>query len=121
MTVVMPAYLISELKTDYTDVEAQPFDQDAWMRVEPRVDGHAALAAYLGLRQMNLRLCRSLTPEQRAKKPPVEQPMATRRTTHGSRARIDRDVARRTGIDGELVALEGSGGENVVDEIAHGD
>ena len=36
----------------------QPFDQDAWMRVEPRLDGHAALAAYLGLRQMNLALCR---------------------------------------------------------------
>ena len=45
----------------------QPFDQDSWMRVEPRVDGHAALAAYLGLRQMNLALCRSLTPEQRAR------------------------------------------------------
>jgi uncharacterized damage-inducible protein DinB len=45
----------------------QPFDQDAWMRVEPVVDGHAALAAYLGLRQMNLRLCRSLTPEQRGR------------------------------------------------------
>jgi uncharacterized damage-inducible protein DinB len=45
----------------------QPFDQDAWMRVEPRVDGHGALAAYLGLRQMNLRLCRSLTPEQGAR------------------------------------------------------
>jgi uncharacterized damage-inducible protein DinB len=25
----------------------QPFDQEAWMRVEPSVDGHAALAAYL--------------------------------------------------------------------------
>ena len=47
------------------DYVIQPFDQDAWMRVEPRVDGHAALAAYLGLRQMNLALCRSLTPEQR--------------------------------------------------------
>jgi uncharacterized damage-inducible protein DinB len=45
----------------------QPFDQDGWMRVEPRVDGHAALAAYLGLRQLNLALCRSLTPEQRSR------------------------------------------------------
>ena len=45
----------------------QPFDQDAWMRVEPGVNGHAALAAYLGLRQMNLALCRSLTGEQRAR------------------------------------------------------
>jgi uncharacterized damage-inducible protein DinB len=45
----------------------QPFDQDAWMRVEPKVDGHSALAAYLGLRQMNLALCRSLTPEQRGR------------------------------------------------------
>jgi uncharacterized damage-inducible protein DinB len=47
------------------DYVIQPFDQDAWMRVEPRLDGHAALAAYLGLRQMNLALCRSLSPEQR--------------------------------------------------------
>ena len=39
----------------------QPFDQDAWMHVEPAVNGHAALAAYLGLRQVNLPLCRSLT------------------------------------------------------------
>jgi uncharacterized damage-inducible protein DinB len=45
----------------------QPFDQDAWMRAEPRVDGHSALVAYLGLRQMNLALCRSLTPEQRGR------------------------------------------------------
>ncbi len=45
----------------------QPFDQDAWMAVEPKVDGHAALAAYLVLRQMNLALCRSLTPGQRAR------------------------------------------------------
>jgi uncharacterized damage-inducible protein DinB len=45
----------------------QPFDQDAWMRVEPELDGHAALAAYLGLRHMNLGLCRSVTPAQRAR------------------------------------------------------
>ena len=45
----------------------QPFDQDAWMRVEPALDGRAALAAYLALRQMNLTLCRALTPPQRAR------------------------------------------------------
>lgn len=45
----------------------QPFDQDAWMRVEPTVDGRAALAAYLALRQLNLALCGALTPTQRAR------------------------------------------------------
>jgi uncharacterized damage-inducible protein DinB len=45
----------------------QPFDQDAWITAEPKADGHSALAAYLGLRQMNLALCRSLTPEQRGR------------------------------------------------------
>jgi hypothetical protein len=49
------------------DYVVQPFDQDAWMRIEPNVGGRAALAAYLGLRQLNLALCRSLTPEQRAR------------------------------------------------------
>lgn len=45
----------------------QPFDQDAWMRAEPKGDGYAALAAYLTLRRMNLALCKSLTPAQRAR------------------------------------------------------
>ena len=45
----------------------QPFDQDAWMGAEPKADGHSVLVAYLGLRQMNLALCRSLTPEQRGR------------------------------------------------------
>jgi hypothetical protein len=45
----------------------QPFDQDAWIRVEPEADGRGSLAAYLALRQMNLALCRSLTPAQRAR------------------------------------------------------
>ena len=45
----------------------QPFDQDAWIGAEPKADGHSALVAYLGLRQMNLALCRSLTPEQRGR------------------------------------------------------
>jgi hypothetical protein len=45
----------------------QPFDQDAWMRAEPALDGRAALAAYLAVRQLNLALCRSLTPAQRAR------------------------------------------------------
>jgi uncharacterized damage-inducible protein DinB len=45
----------------------QPFDQDAWIGAEPKADGHSALVAYLGLRQMNLALCRSLTSEQRGR------------------------------------------------------
>lgn len=45
----------------------QPFDQDAWMDVEAHADGLAALGAYLGLRQMNLALCRTLSPAQRAR------------------------------------------------------
>ncbi len=43
------------------------FDQDDWMRVEPGVAGPTALAAYAGLRQMTLVLCRTLTPEDRAR------------------------------------------------------
>jgi len=49
------------------DYVIQPFDQDAWMRVEPSADGRAALDVYVALRRMNLALCRSLTPEQRAR------------------------------------------------------
>lgn len=49
-------------KTDYVVV---PFDQDVWMKSENRIDGASALAAYLGLRRMNLAFFRSLTPEQR--------------------------------------------------------
>jgi uncharacterized damage-inducible protein DinB len=45
----------------------QPFDQDAWIAAEPAADGRASLAAYLALRRMNLALCRTLTPQQRAR------------------------------------------------------
>lgn len=49
------------------DYVVQPFDQDAWMAVEPG-DGRAATAAYEALRALNLELCRTLTPEQRTKR-----------------------------------------------------
>jgi uncharacterized damage-inducible protein DinB len=45
----------------------QPFDQDVWMETEPALDGRAALEAYLALRQLNLALCRRLTPQQRSR------------------------------------------------------
>jgi hypothetical protein len=50
-------------KPDYVVV---PFDQDDWMKVEGGIDGSTALAAYLGLRRLNLAFFRSLTPAQRA-------------------------------------------------------
>lgn len=43
-----------------------PFDQDEWMALDSGVDARAALAAYLGMRRMNLALFRLLTAEQRA-------------------------------------------------------
>jgi hypothetical protein len=43
-----------------------PFDQDDWMKMENAVDAQSGLAAYLGMRQMNLAFFRSLTPAQRA-------------------------------------------------------
>ncbi len=43
-----------------------PFDQDEWMKVENTIDGAAALAAYAGLRRVNLQFFASLTPAQRA-------------------------------------------------------
>jgi hypothetical protein len=43
----------------------QPFDQDRWIALEPPADAATALAAYEGLRALNLALFRSLTPEQR--------------------------------------------------------
>lgn len=49
-------------KPDYVVV---PFDQDEWMKVESMIDGPSALAAYLGLRRMNVVFFRSLTPSQR--------------------------------------------------------
>ena len=43
----------------------QVFDQDPFMAVEaPAIDGETALAAFLGLRAMNLQLFRSLTAQQ---------------------------------------------------------
>jgi uncharacterized damage-inducible protein DinB len=48
------------------DYVVQPFDQDRWMEVEPPADAAAALAAYEGLRALNLALFSSLSPAQRA-------------------------------------------------------
>jgi len=43
----------------------QPFDQDRWMAREPVVHGDVALAAYEGMRALNLALFRSLSLEER--------------------------------------------------------
>jgi hypothetical protein len=40
---------------------AQPFDQDAWIAKETRTTGAEAVAAYYGLRQMNLSLFAALS------------------------------------------------------------
>jgi hypothetical protein len=45
-----------------------PFAQDDWMKIENTLDGNAALAAYSGLRRMDLAFFTSLTPQQRAHK-----------------------------------------------------
>jgi hypothetical protein len=45
----------------------QPFEQDDWMKNESAQPALAALETYLALRRMNLALCRSLTPAQRAR------------------------------------------------------
>ena len=58
----------------------QPFEQDPWMAVETAGDGRAALDAYLALRQMNLAMCRGLSPAQR-----------TRTFMHPERGPIDVD------------------------------
>lgn len=42
-----------------------PFDQDEWMKVESGVDAASALAAYLGLRRVNLAYFRGLSEAQR--------------------------------------------------------
>jgi hypothetical protein len=47
------------------DFVVVPFDQDEWMKVESGIDAASALAAYLGLRRMNLAFFRALRPEQR--------------------------------------------------------
>jgi DinB family protein len=46
----------------------QPFDQDAFMAVEPAVDGNAALAAYVSMRTFTLPLIDRLTPHELAKR-----------------------------------------------------
>ena len=45
----------------------QTFEQDDWMGVESSQPALAALDGYVGLRVMNLALCRSLSAEQRAR------------------------------------------------------
>ena len=62
------------------DYVVQPFDQDEWMAVDEGMDAESALAAYLALRRLNVRVCRRLTAEQR-----------TRPFTHPERGTIDID------------------------------
>jgi hypothetical protein len=45
---------------------AQPFDQDQWMALEPRLGGRAALDAFLATSRMNVTLFESLSTAQRA-------------------------------------------------------
>jgi hypothetical protein len=45
----------------------QPFEQDDWMNNESSQSALAGLDTYVALRRLNLGLCRSLTPAQRAK------------------------------------------------------
>ncbi len=54
------------------DYVVRPYDQDDWMGIEPQATADTALAAYLAIRRMNLALCRTLTPGQRAR--PVTHP-----------------------------------------------
>ena len=44
---------------------AQPFSQDDWMPLDSHISARTALNAYLALREMNLGMWRSMTPEQR--------------------------------------------------------
>ncbi len=44
---------------------AQPFEQDAWVAKEPRTSGLEAVAAYFGLRQMNITLFSALSQAER--------------------------------------------------------
>ena len=43
-----------------------PFEQDEWLALDESVDAGSALAAYQGMRRMNLALFRSLTAAQRS-------------------------------------------------------
>lgn len=51
---------------------AQAFSQDAWMPIDGHTEAAVALDAYVALRQLNLGMWRTLTPEQRAR--PFEHP-----------------------------------------------
>jgi len=46
---------------------AQSFSQDDWMPLDSGMSARTALTAYLALREMNLGMWRSLTPDQRAR------------------------------------------------------
>lgn len=50
----------------------QPYDGARWVTLESPADPHAALAAYLSLRRLNLGLYGRLTPEQRER--PIPHP-----------------------------------------------
>jgi hypothetical protein len=56
----------------------QPFDQDLWMAREPIVEPGVAMAAYQGLRDVNLALFRTLTADERLR--PLEHPERGRMT-----------------------------------------
>jgi hypothetical protein len=59
------------------DYVVQPYDQDRWMEIDGSASADAALAAYEGLRAMNLAMFRALTPEdfQRGMSHPEYGPM----------------------------------------------
>jgi hypothetical protein len=44
---------------------AQSLNQDDWLPVDDRMDARTALGAYLAMRQMNLSMWRTLSPEQK--------------------------------------------------------
>ena len=87
-------------KPDYV---VMPFDQDEWMKVEASVDAASALAAYVGLRRMNLAFFRTLGPAHRA-----------HRFRHPERGEID--------VNWILIALAGHDRHHLpqFEAIAHG-
>lgn len=66
------------LTTD--DYVVQPFDQDRWLASEPPVEPEAALAAYEGMRALNLAFFRSLSSADlgRAFRHPERGPLVVR-------------------------------------------
>ena len=48
--------------------QAQSFSQDAWIPLDAHASARAALDAYTSLRQFNLAMWRSLTPDQRERR-----------------------------------------------------